>query len=142
MLRDTNTSPLKEKSFNLALRIVKLYQHLTVSKNEYVLSKQILRSGTNPGSMVRESVNAESPADFIHKLSIGLKELSETEYWLELIYRSGYINEVEYNSLNADTVEVGKMLTASIKTKKKNITLSTITVVCLLSIIIFQLVDS
>ncbi len=73
MLRDTNTSPLKEKSFNLALRIVKLYQHLTVVKKEYVLSKQILSSGTNPGSMVRESVNAESTADFMHKLSIGLK---------------------------------------------------------------------
>ena len=73
MLRDTNTSPLKEKSFNLALRIVKLYQHLTVVKKEYVLSKQILSSGTNPGSMVRESVNAESTAYFMHKLSIGLK---------------------------------------------------------------------
>ena len=116
-----NGSPLRKKSFNFALRIVKLYKHLTTSKSEYVLSKQVLRSGTNPGAMVRESNNAESAADFIHKLSIGLKEIGETEYWLELLFHSGYLTETEFLSLQADAVEVGKMLTASIKTKRKNL---------------------
>ncbi len=121
MLRETYNSPLREKSFNLALRIVKLYQYLILTKKEFVLSKQILKSGTNPGAMVRESANAESSADFIHKLSIALKEIGETEYWLELLYRSNYITTPEYDSLRADVVEVGKMLTSSIKTKKKNL---------------------
>ena len=139
MLRETynngNSSPLREKSFNFALRIVKLYKHLTTSKNEYILSKQVLRAGTNPGAMVRESNNAESAADFIHKLSIGLKEIGETEYWLELLFHSGYLTETEFQSLQTDAIEVGKMLTSSIKTKKKNLSLKTIPIIALISTI-------
>jgi four helix bundle protein len=118
MLRE---NPLIEKSFKFALRIVKLYKYLTSIKHEYVLSKQVLRSGTNPGAMIRESINAESNSDFIHKLSIGLKEIGETEYWLELLYHSDYINETEFLSIKKDAIEVGKLLTSSIKTTKKNL---------------------
>jgi four helix bundle protein len=113
-------NPLKDKSFSLAIRIVKLYQYLTETKKEHVISKQLLRSGTNPGAMVREAENAESSNDFIHKLSIALKETGETLYWLELLYYSGFLSENEYNSIHNDTVEIGKLLTSSIKTKKRN----------------------
>jgi four helix bundle protein len=133
-------SPLREKSFNLALRIVKLYNYLTTTKNEYVLSKQVLRSGTSPGAMVREAQHAESSSDFIHKLSIGLKELGETEYWLELLYYSGYINETEFHSIQADTNEVGKMLTSSIKTKKRNLTTKIVSIAILVTTILYFLI--
>jgi four helix bundle protein len=132
-----NESPLRVKSYHLALRIVKLYQYLTVEKKEYILSKQLLRSGTNPGAMVRESVNAESTLDFIHKLSVAAKETGETEYWLELLYDAGYLNEIEFQSIINDTVEVGKLLTSSIKTKKKNITVKALSTVILISTIIY-----
>jgi four helix bundle protein len=140
MLREnlsTNGNPLKEKSLHLALRIVKLYQYLTVEKKEYILSKQLLRSGTNPGSMIRESLHAESPMDFIHKLSIALKETGETEYWLELLYLSGYLNEIEYKSIAADTVEVGKLLSSSIKTKKKNISIKAVSTLIAISTLLY-----
>lgn len=144
MLRETNEknsqNPLQEKSFNLALRMVKLYQYLTNEKKEYILSKQIMRSGTNPGAMVHESINAESGQDFIHKLSIALKETSETQYWLKLLYRSGYITETEFNSIFADTVEVGKILTSSIKTKKKNLIIKTTSMILIIATLIFYIV--
>lgn len=120
MIRENGQDPLKEKSFNLALRIIKLYQYLQENKKEYVLSKQILRSGTNPGAMVREAANAESSSDFIHKLSIALKEADETQYWLELLHYSGLLNENEFTSINADTREVIRLLISSIKTRKKS----------------------
>ena len=129
-----NKSPLREKSFDLAIRIVKLNQFLTSHKNEYIISKQILRCGTNPGAMVREANNAESSMDFIHKLAIGQKELSETQYWLEILYKTDYIIESEFNSIISDTNEVMKMIRSSILTKKKNLVLKTIPVVILLSI--------
>jgi four helix bundle protein len=113
-------NPLKEKSFALAIRIVKLYQYLTEMKKEFIMSKQLLRSGTNPGAMVREAENAESSNDFIHKLSIALKETGETLYWLELLHFSGFLSEHEYKSIHSDTTEIGKLLTSSIKTKKRN----------------------
>ena len=133
-----NNNPLLDKSFNLALRIVKLYQYLTTVKQEYVLSKQVLRSGTNPGAMVHESLNAESGLDFIHKLAIALKETYETQYWLKLLYRSGYMTEEEFNSIFADTVEVGKILTSSIKTKKKNLSLKVASAILLFLVTIFS----
>lgn len=80
----SNKSPLKKKIFLFAILIVNLYKYLTIEKKEYVLSKQLLRSGTNPGAMVREAFNGESDKDFIHKLKIGQKEIGETMYWLEL----------------------------------------------------------
>jgi four helix bundle protein len=132
-----NESPLRIKSYHLALRIIKLYQYLTVEKKEYILSKQLLRSGTNPGAMVRESVNAESTMDFIHKLSVAAKETGETEYWLELLHDSGYLSESEFQSIFHDTIEVGKLLTSSIKTKKKNIAVKAISTLILISTVIY-----
>ena len=89
---------VKEKSFNFALRIVKLSRYL----KEYVLSKQVLRSGTAIGALIRASQHAESKADFTHKLSIALKETNETEYWIELLFQSGYLEEKSYLSIHTD----------------------------------------
>ena len=89
---------IKNKSFNFALRIVKLYQFLNQEKKEYVLSKQLLRSGTAIGALVRESEQAESKLDFIHKLAIAQKEANETDYWLELLFQSEYLNETQFQS--------------------------------------------
>lgn len=115
----SKTSPLKEKTFLFSVRIVKLYQYLNDEKKEYALSKQILRAGTNPGAMVREAFNAESDHDFIHKLSIGQKEIGETIYWLELLHATNYITHSQFNSINNDAIEIMKLLTSSIITKKK-----------------------
>jgi four helix bundle protein len=112
---------LQEKSFKLALRIVKLYRYLTEEKREYILSRQVMRSGTNPGAMIREAANAESGSDFIHKLGIAQKEVGETLYWLELLYQSDYLNMLEFQSLKSDSEELMKILRSSILTKKKNI---------------------
>jgi len=120
MRKQTNNDPLRIKSFNLAVRIVNLFKHLSEEKKEFVLSKQLLRSGTNPGAMVREAKFAESSKDFIHKLGVAQKETGETMYWLELLKATGYINEGEFKSMYCDTEEVMKLLTSSIKTKKKN----------------------
>jgi len=110
--------PLKTKSYLLAIKIVELYKYLTVVKKEFILSKQILRSGTNPGAMVREANNAESKADFIHKLKIGQKEVGETQYWIELLRDTSYISENQYTEINSLTVEVMKMIRSSILTIK------------------------
>jgi four helix bundle protein len=111
---------IKKKSFDFALRIVKLYQHLTETKREFVLSKQLLRSATAIGALVRESEHAESKADFIHKLSIALKEANESDYWIELLHRSGYVSESEYQSLFSDLDEIIRLLVSIIKTSKAN----------------------
>jgi four helix bundle protein len=112
---------LRDKTLNLAIRIVGLNKYLVEKKSEYVLSKQILRSGTNPGAMVREAINAESAADFIHKLSIAQKETGETLYWLELLVKTNYLTGAEYESLNQDTEEIMRLIRSSILTKKKNV---------------------
>lgn len=109
---------IKEKSYVFAIRIVKLYKHLAESKKEFVLSKQLLRSGTAIGALVRESEHAESKADFVHKLSIALKEANETEYWLMLLKDTDYISAKEFESIIADIAELLKLLTAIIKTSK------------------------
>ena len=113
--------PLRDKSFHLAVRIVKLCRYLRDEKHEYVVSKQLLRSGTNPGAMVREAINAESGSDFIHKLGIAQKETGETQYWLELLWASEYLNETEFQSIYNDSEEVMKLIRSSILTKKKNL---------------------
>ncbi len=110
---------VKEKSFDFALRIVKLYKYLSEEKKEYVLSKQLLRSGTSVGALIRESEQAESKADFIHKLAISLKEVNESEYWIELLFHSEFIDEKSYNSILSDLKELLKLLTSIIKTSKK-----------------------
>ncbi len=119
----TKTDPLREKTLLFAIRMINLNRFLTITKKEYVVSKQIIRSGTNPGAMVREAVNAESAKDFIHKLSIAQKEIGETQYWLELLWKSNYLSNHEYNSLYLDSVEIMKLLRSSILTKKKRLTL-------------------
>ena len=110
---------VKDKSFNFAVRIVKLNQYLVKRKREFVLSKQILRSGTAVGALVRESEQAESTADFIHKLSIALKEANETDYWLDLLYKTDYLEEKQHQSLKNDSAELLRLLTAIIKTSKR-----------------------
>jgi four helix bundle protein len=113
-------SILKDKSFLLAIRIVRLNQQLTEMKKEYILSKQLLRSGTAIGALIREAQNAESSKDFIHKLSISQKECDESVYWFELLKATEYINEQEFESLNNDAIELLKMLQSSIITSKQN----------------------
>lgn len=110
--------PAREKSKKFALRIIKMYQYLCNEKNEYVLSKQVLRSGTSIGANIRESKRAQSTADFISKQEIALKEADETQYWLELLHESGFIDDSMYSSINADCEEIIKLLVSSIKTSK------------------------
>ncbi len=105
-----------DKSMDFSIRIVKLYKFLTENKREYVLSKQILRSGTSIGANVKEGVRGQSKADFISKMAIALKEASETEYWLELLYKTDYLNENQYNSINSDCEELIKILMSIVKT--------------------------
>lgn len=110
---------VKNKSFDFALRIVKLYQFLC-DKKEFVMSKQLLRSGTARGALVREAEHAESSADFIHKLSIALKEANETDYWIDLLHQGGYLDETSFNSIKGDLLEILKLLVSIIKTSKQN----------------------
>ena len=112
---------LKSKSFRFAVRIVKLYKYLCDGKKEFVLSKQVLRSGTSVGALVREAEHAESKADFVHKLGIAQKEINETIYWLELMCETEYISTIEFENINLDAIEIIKMLTTSIKTSKLTI---------------------
>ena len=113
-------SVLKTKSFRFAVRIVNLYKYLRDDKREFVLSKQILRSGTSVGAMVREAEHSESKADFVHKLAIAQKEINETIYWLELLKETEYISDTGFEGINADAVEIIKMLTSSIKPQNQN----------------------
>jgi len=110
---------IKEKSFGFALRIIEMYKFLVDEKKEYIMPKQLLRSGTAIGAMVRESEHAKSKADFIHKLSIGLKEANETEYWLELLYESAYIDGEQFTSNSNDLKEILRLLISIIKSSKQ-----------------------
>ncbi len=112
---------LRDKTFQFAVRMVRLYSFLTVEKKEYIMSKQVLRCGTNPGAMIREALNAESDLDFIHKLGIAQKETAETQYWLELLFATKYLEEKEFLSLYHDVLEIMKITRSTILTKKKNI---------------------
>jgi len=112
--------PLREKSFELARLILALSKELTAN-NEFVLSRQILRSGTNPGAMVREAANAESKRDFIHKLKIAQKEVGETQYWLELLFDGEYIDKERFDRIHSLSEEIMKMIRSSVMTSKKNL---------------------
>ncbi|NER35461.1 MAG: four helix bundle protein [Oscillatoria sp. SIO1A7] len=114
-------SPLKDKSFAFAVRIVNLNKYLCSNKKEYTLSKQLLRSGTAIGALVREAEQAESKADFIHKLAIALKEANETEYWILLLRETDYLTTKESESILNDVIELLKLLTSIIKTSKQKI---------------------
>ena len=111
---------IKNKSFAFALRIIKMYQFLCEQRKEFVMSKQLLRSGTAVGALVREAEQAESAMDFVHKMAIALKEANETEYWVELLFHSNYIDETAFNSIKLDVTELLKLLISIIKTTKQN----------------------
>lgn len=113
---------VKDKSFAFAVRIVNAYKYLCEQKKEYVLSKQLLRSGTSVGASIREAEHAESKQDFIHKNAIAQKEANETLYWLELLRKTEYLNENEFDVLYKDALELMKLLTSIIKTTKKSLT--------------------
>lgn len=112
---------VREKSYEFALRIVKLYKYLADEKREYVLSKQVLRSGNSIGANIEEAIQAQSTNDFIHKLSISLKEAAETNYWLRLLRDSDILNRKQADSILEDCEELQKLLTAVIKTTKSKI---------------------
>lgn len=111
---------LVDKSKKFAIRIVNLYKHLCGEKSEYVMSKQLLRSGTSIGANIREAKNGQSRPDFIAKLHIALKEASETEYWLEILYETEYLSKSEYESIATDCSEINKLLISTLKTTKAN----------------------
>ena len=111
-----------EKSMDFAVRIVKLYQYLSREKGEEVMAQQMLRSGTSVGANVHEAVEGASKKDFIAKMGISLKEASETRYWLELLYRTEYLTEVEYESIRQDCDEVTRLLVAIVKTSRGSVT--------------------
>ena len=109
-----------EKSMDFSVRVVRLYQHLCEMKNEYIMSKQLLRAGTSIGANAHEAHNAQSDKDFLAKMYIALKEATETEYWIKLLLRTEYLTPKEGDSILNDCVELKKILTAIIKTKKQN----------------------
>ena len=106
---------IESKSFKFAVRIVNLYKHLTENKKEFVLSKQILRSGTSIGANVSEAEKGQSKSDFNAKMNIALKEANETEYWLRLLYETDYISEKEFNSIEPEVKEIIAILVAICK---------------------------
>ena len=110
-----------DKSFDFAIRIIKLYQYLCNEKKEFTLSKQLLRSGTSIGAMIREAEHAESKNDFIHKFAIAQKEANESVYWLELLKATDYLNEKEFENINNDAIAILKLITSILKTTKKQI---------------------
>ncbi len=112
---------IKKKSFLLAIEIVNLCQHLQNDQKEYILSKQLMRSGTTIGALVRESEFAESKKDFIHKLSIAQKETNETLYWIELLSATNIITNSQYDFIYPMTSEIMKIITSIIKTAKVNL---------------------
>lgn len=113
MARDSVTL---DKSKNFAIRIVRLYQYLCTEKKEFVLSKQLLRSGTSIGANLAEAIYGISDKDFLSKIYISLKECAETNYWLELLFKTDYLTEQQYQSINEDCTELIKLLTSSAKT--------------------------
>jgi four helix bundle protein len=113
-------SILLTKSFSFALRVIKLSRYLQKEHKEYILSKQIMRSGTSVGALITEAQYAQSKADFLHKLTIALKEANETKYWLQLLVESNYIDTKMYESIEPQAEELLKLLIASTKTVKKN----------------------
>ena len=112
-------SILKIKSYAFAVIIIGSYKKLSTEKKEFILSKQLLRSGTAIGALIREANQAESKADFLHKVNIALKEANETKYWIELLGKSEYFDKIAYESLLQDVIEIIKLLTAILVTSKK-----------------------
>ena len=113
------TNAILDKSKAFALRIIKLYQYLCDDKREFVLSKQLLRSGTSIGANVREAVRGQSKPDFYSKLNIALKEADESAYWLELLHESNYLDEHQFDSIYKDCNELIALLVSITKTQNK-----------------------
>ena len=120
---EKQSAGIHELSFDLACRITRLFQYLTEDSEykEYVISKQIYRSGTSVGANVRESKHAQSDADFLSKMSIAYKEADETDYWMNLLHDNGYINESQYESLKLDMDRILKLLTSIVKTMNQKV---------------------
>ncbi len=112
---------ISNKSYLFAIRTVKLYKYLAQDKKEFVISKQLLRSGTAIGALVKEAEHAQSKPDFLHKMNIALKEANETEYWLLLMRDTGYLTDNEFNSIHPECVELIKLLISIVKSVKFNI---------------------
>lgn len=114
-------SIIKDKSDALAVRIVRLSRYLTTTKREFIISGQIYRSGTSISANVNEAQQGSSKNDFVHKMNIALKEASETKHWLRLLYKTDYINKIQFDSIYDDATEVEKILTKIVKTTRENI---------------------
>jgi four helix bundle protein len=110
-----------EKSITFSIRLIKIYKILAQERKEFILSKQLLRSGTAIGALIREAEHGQSKADFLNKMNIALKEANETDYWLLLLYKGEYLTEKEYNSINADCSELLIILIKIVKTTKENV---------------------
>ena len=111
---------VEEKSFEFSVRIVNLYKHLTTTKQEYVMSKQLLRSGTSIGANICEAQQAQSSMDFLSKMSIALKEAYESDYWIRLLYKTEYLNNDVYKSIITDCRAITKLLVTIVKSTKEN----------------------
>ena len=116
----TLDNPIEKRAYQFALRIVNAYKYLTRQQSEYVLSKQMLRSGTSIGAMMREAKFAQSRADFVCKTSIALKEANETLYWIELLHDSEYIDSKTFESIHNEANEITSILASIVKTTKEN----------------------
>ena len=114
-------SIVKDKSYQFAIRIVNAYKYLISSQKEFVLSKQMLRSGTAVGALIREGIHAQSRPDFLNKMNIALKEAYETEYWISLLHDTGFFSVDLYESIHEDSVELVKLLTSIVKTMKDSL---------------------
>jgi four helix bundle protein len=114
-------SVVGEKSYKFAIRVVNLYKWLCENKKEYVLSKQLLRSGTAIGALLKEAEHGQSKLDFLNKVNIALKEANETSYWLMLLKDTGYITQTEFESIAMDAEELVKMLVSIVKTTKNRL---------------------
>ena len=116
----TLDNPIEKRAYQFALRIVNAYKYLTRQQSEFVLSKQMLRSGTSIGAMMREAKFAQSRADFVSKTSIALKEANETLYWIELLHDSEYIDDKTFESIHNEAKEITSILASIVKTTKEN----------------------
>ena len=110
-----------KKSIEFSIKIINVYKLLTGERKEYVLSKQLLRSATSIGALIREAEHGESKADFLHKMNISLKEANETDYWLLLLHEGQFLNAEEYNMLKNDCLELIRLLASIVKTTKINL---------------------
>lgn len=111
-------NPIRDKSFTFSIRVVNTYKFLVAEKKEYIMSKQLLRSGTAIGALYREAEQAESRADFIHKMALMQKECNETLYWLELLEATDFLAKDLFVSLFSDAKELMKLITSIIRTSK------------------------